>query len=102
MTKKGTRPKETETLPPLLTLARNYYRMSVEQYHGLIDKKIIREGEKVELLEGCLVQKMTQHPPHSQSLGLALDVSTALLPAGWVIFPQLPITLSGSEPEPDL
>src|SRR4051812_9604995 len=102
MTKKATtrRPEADDALPPLQVLARNYYRLSLEQYHLLIERGIIREGEKVELPEGCLVQKMTQPPPHSQSFGLTLDVLTALLPAGWIIFPQLPITLTASEPEP--
>ncbi len=78
------------------------WRLSVEQYHQMIRAAILTDEDRVELLEGWLVQKMTKLPPHTVALGLAQDALTALAPAGWSVRIQDPVTLDDSEPEPDL
>jgi Uma2 family endonuclease len=78
------------------------YRLSVEQYHAIADAGILTEDDPVELLEGWLVRKMTKHKPHSiatRRLRRALD---RMLPAGWYVDSQEPITTVDSEPEPDV
>ncbi|MBI3654359.1 MAG: hypothetical protein HY231_25305 [Acidobacteria bacterium] len=44
-------------------------RLSVEQYHEMINASILTEGDRVELLEGWLVYKVTKKPPHRISTG---------------------------------
>lgn len=78
------------------------YRLSVEQYHQMIARGILVEDEPIELLEGCLVKQMTKKPPHVVSTGLVQDALTPLLPAGWHVSAQAPITTDDSEPEPDI
>ncbi|HMN28229.1 MAG TPA: hypothetical protein PKE45_08745, partial [Caldilineaceae bacterium] len=78
------------------------WRMSVKQYHAIAGAGIINEDEPVELVEGLLVDKMTKNPPHTfatQETRIALE---NLLPDGWFVNIQEPITLDTSEPELDI
>jgi Uma2 family endonuclease len=63
---------------------------------------ILDEDAPVELLEGWLVQKMTKHRPHSRCTHLTRKALESLLPPGWYVDSQEPITLAASEPEPDV
>jgi hypothetical protein len=78
------------------------WRLTVEQYHQMLEVGILRDGEKVELLEGWLVPKMTKKPPAVTSLSLLNDLIREILPAGWCVRIQDPVTTGDSEPEPDL
>jgi Uma2 family endonuclease len=78
------------------------WRLTVAQYHQMLEAGILRDGEKVELLEGWLVPIMTKKPPGVSSLELLEDVIRELLPKGWCVRTQNPITTGDSEPEPDL
>jgi Putative restriction endonuclease len=78
------------------------YRLSVAQYHAMARHGILDDDAPVELLEGWLVQKMTKHPPHSIATRRTRRALESLLPAEWYADSQEPITLSHSEPEPDV
>jgi Uma2 family endonuclease len=78
------------------------YRISVEKYHEMIRKGIIEEGAPIELVEGMLVQKMTKYQPHRYATQTLRDLLSALLPPGWFVDDQEPVTTSDSEPEPDV
>jgi hypothetical protein len=82
--------------PPLL------YRFSVEQYEKMIETGVLTSEDRVELIEGIVIQKMTQHPPHATAIDYTADVLRPLLPGGWRLREQKPIKLSDSEPEPDI
>lgn len=76
-------------------------RISVERYHEMIRQGILTANDRLELLDGILVSKMTTKPPHrlaTQLIGEALD---RVLPEGWHVESQMPVTLATSEPEPD-
>lgn len=77
------------------------YRLSVGQYHALRDHNVLREEDRIELIRGLLVEKMTKKPPHSASTELARLLITPLLPPGWHVRGQEPLTFPDSEPEPD-
>lgn len=77
-------------------------RMTIEQYHGLIAKGWFAANERFELLEGVVVEKMTKNPTHVIVNRRCEQVIARLLSPGWHIRSQDPITLSSSEPEPDL
>jgi len=85
---------------PLIT-ERPLYRLTVEQYHGMIAAGVLKDGEKVELIEGLLVQKMSRNPPHEASLSRINRRLARLLPEEWVLRVQSAVTLRRSEPEPD-
>ena len=77
-------------------------QFSVAEYHKMIETGILHSGDRVELLEGWIVKKMSQNPPHSASVNRVNRILSKVLPAGWSLRIQSPVTLSDSEPEPDL
>lgn len=85
-----------------LTVPYQPMRMTVEQYHNLIDAGTFAENERFELLEGVIVEKMTKKPAHVLACGRCEALIARWLPSGWHIRSQDPITLAGSEPEPDV
>jgi len=78
------------------------WRLSVEQYHAMLNAGILKSGDPVELLEGWLVQKMVKHPPHSIATQLTSEGLRSVMPAGWCVNNQEPVTTETSEPEPDV
>jgi Uma2 family endonuclease len=90
------------TEPPVAIPTEPIWRLSVAQYHAMTQAGIIQEDDRLELLEGWLVAKMTKNPPHRLATGLLQDVLLALLPSNYHLNLQEPITLEDSEPEPDL
>jgi Uma2 family endonuclease len=75
---------------------------TVEEYHKLIQAGVFEEDDPFELLEGYLVKKMGRNPPHDGTIQLVDAGLKALLPSGLVTRVQSAITLSDSEPEPDV
>ena len=78
------------------------YRLSVDQYHEMARAGVFAEDQRVELLEGLLVRKMTKNPPHVISLKRLVKLLSALLADNWHLATQDPLSLDRSEPEPDL
>ena len=92
-------------VPPL-------FRMTVDQYHQLIEHGILPDGAPFELLDGVIVYKdrsqqgmapMTHGTRHSSTLVRLQRCLERLSDDTWHIRVQLPITLNDSnEPEPDI
>jgi Uma2 family endonuclease len=89
-----------EMLAPAIPQA-PVWRLTVSQYHQMLQAGILKEGDPIELLEGCLVQQMTEHPRHSLSTDLVREQLEATIPAKWHVRSPHPITTGDSEPEPD-
>lgn len=77
-------------------------RFSVEQYHRMIDSGALGEGDRVELIDGWVVEKMAKGPEHEYATGETQALLQKELPSGWHVRNQAPVTLAESEPEPDL
>ena len=77
------------------------FRLTVQQYHAMIDAGVLTDDDPVELLEGILVFKMPKKPAHRLALRKLIKAIEKLLPDGWFVQSQEPITLSTGEPEPD-
>lgn len=77
------------------------YRLSVDQYHEMIDAGILTTEDRAELLDGFLAAKMSKNTPHIASNRRLRRVLDAALPDGWFLDSQEPITTLSSEPEPD-
>jgi Uma2 family endonuclease len=61
------------------------------------------EGEPLELIGGQLVVAEPQYPYHASGIGAAEHALRAVLPPGWIVRTQLPVSLDDeSEPEPDV
>ncbi len=78
------------------------FRLSVQQYHEMIANHILTTEDKVELIDGYLVNKIPQNNPHSSTIQRLDKRLHRILPDGWEVRVQLPITLSHSVPEPDV
>lgn len=87
---------------PLIVPTEPIWRFSVAQYHQMIDLGILTDDDPVELLEGWLIQKMPKNPPHRAATKLTRNSLEAIVPSGWYVDAQEPITLEDSEPEPDV
>lgn len=77
------------------------FRLSVEQYHAMIDARVLSKVDPVELLEGVLIHKIPKKPRHRIALAKLRRALEPLLPAGFSLQLREPITLSDGEPEPD-
>jgi Uma2 family endonuclease len=78
------------------------HRFSVAEYWALYDAGLLTEDNKVELLDGWIVPKMTKYPPHDGTIDLLNELLREVLPPGW--FPRLQnvVQTRDSDPEPDL
>jgi Uma2 family endonuclease len=77
-------------------------RFTVDEYHRMIQAGLLTEDDPVELLEGWLVPKMVRNPAHDTALELAVEMIRPCVPSGWRLRVQSAVTLSHSEPEPDV
>jgi len=77
------------------------YRLSVDQYHDLINRGQLTADDPVELIEGVLVFKMPKNRPHKAAVRRCNQAITAVLPANYFYDQEQPITLADGEPEPD-
>ena len=77
-------------------------RFSVDEYHRLIRDGYFDDRERIELLEGWIVPKMTKNPAHDVAIDLGQEVLRGVVPGGWRVRGQSAVTTKDSEPEPDL
>jgi len=88
--------------PPVFLALAGFHRLSVAAYTKLVELGELSSQDRVELLNGYMVQKMPQNPPHSNASTNLEDVLSAVLPAGWLRRTEKPLTLKDSVPEPDV
>jgi Uma2 family endonuclease len=78
------------------------FRLSVEQYEGMIDAGVLTSGDAVELLDGVLVRKMPKNPPHTTAVLLAVEALRNVIPSGFCVRLEAAIRLETSQPELDV
>src|SRR5271166_1932662 len=78
--------------------------LTVDQYDRMVEKGILPETNRFELIEGKLVEKMTKGGKHSASSERTWRAIHALLPPGWHVRIEKPVRIPQrrSEPEPDV
>lgn len=86
---------DTLVMPPYPVL-----RFTLPEYWALRDSGLLRYDIRYEFLEGWIVPKVTQKPPHAWTVS-RLD-QVVVLPSEWLKRVQCPINTEDSEPEPDL
>lgn len=89
-----------ELLAPAIPQA-PVWRLTVSQYHQMIEAGILKERDPIELLEGWLVQKMTENPPHRLATELVRVQLEGIVQKDWHVQSPHPVTTGDSEPEPD-
>lgn len=74
---------------------------TVQDYHDLIDKGCLN-NRRVELINGQLVKMAPQSPEHADSVKFLYDTLSEALRNRAIVRESKPITLSDSEPEPNV
>jgi len=74
--------------------------LSVAEYHRL--GEFNENGRRTELIRGIVIEKMSKSPQHTSLATRLFRIISGLLPAGFVARKEEPLTLTDSEPEPDL
>ena len=83
-------------------LAGREYRLSVKQYTEMVSLGILTEQDRVELIEGRLVTKMSKTPPHVLAVKRTFGLLYALVPANWHVTRDDPVSTLDGVPEPDI
>jgi Uma2 family endonuclease len=91
------------SMSPILEIPevrRRVSRLTVEEYHRL--DELNNNGRRTELIRGIVIEKTSKSPLHT-AIGLQIyDQIRPLLPSGFVVRHEGPLTLADSEPEPDV
>jgi len=94
------------SLAPIVSLGAvtepSIHRFSVDQYHDMISAGILTENDRVQLIDGYIVAMNPIGPPHAFVVTKLSELLARMLLAEWHTRVQQPITLSASEPEPDI
>jgi len=77
------------------------FRLSVDQYLDIVRAGIFTPDDRVELVEGVLVEKMAKNPPHILAGKLIFKALMTVLPQGWHVAKEDSIRTPDSVPEPD-
>jgi Uma2 family endonuclease len=77
------------------------FRMTLERYEEMVESGAFTEHDRVHLINGFLVAKMTQGDPHCVSDDLCRNAITGVLPRGWFVRSDKPVRLPpDGKPEP--
>src|SRR5271166_748131 len=89
---------------PSIPPPRSLYRFSLEKYEAMVRSGVLTKRDRLELIEGYLVAKMTKYPPHTVSSQLCRVRVDRILPPGWHLRIEGPIRIpsQSSMPEPDI
>ncbi|WP_017655801.1 Uma2 family endonuclease [Fortiea contorta] len=78
-------------------------RFTVDEYHQLIELGFLKEGDRLELIHGELIQMVAKGTPHTVCGAILCQQLDRLLADRATVRAQDPITLpDDSEPEPDV
>jgi Uma2 family endonuclease len=79
------------------------FQFTVEQYERIAKAGILTEDDRVELINGLVVTKMTKGQPHTAALIDTRDALLPLIPPGCHLQTEAPVRIPNyDEPEPDL
>jgi len=89
---------------PVLSPGLVPYRVSVDQYEAMVEAGVFSKHDRLELIEGLLVVKMTKRTRHSTASELCRRTIEPVIPAEWHLRVEKPVRIPGraSEPDPDL
>lgn len=94
-------PAESQGLPDMSgTLIR--HRFTVAQYEEMVEAGILTENDRVELMRGEVVEKVSIGPAHAAVVNRLNRLFQRRFGDSVLVAVQDPVRLSDSEPEPDL
>lgn len=94
--------QDTHALPDVV-LERSLHRLTLDDYHWLIEHGFFQPEDRVELIEGYLVEMSPLHPPHAAAVDAMMEELIAKIQRHAQVRIQQPVTLPAqtAEPEPD-
>jgi Uma2 family endonuclease len=76
---------------------------TVEEFERVADMGAFGSDEKLELIEGEIIRKMTQREPHAWAIQAVTEVLRNVFAQGYSVRIQLPLVFApNSKPEPDI
>src|SRR4051812_6234217 len=80
------------------------YRMTLEQYEAMVASGAFTKRDQVHLINGYLVARMTELPPHGMAVDAVHSMLEPLLSPGWYMRFDRVLRIPGyaSMPEPDV
>jgi len=93
----------SRTLAQTVPSDRPLHRFTLEEYHWLIEHGFFQPEDKVELIEGYLVEMSPLYPPHAAAVDALMEELISKTSQRVRVRIQQPITLptQATEPEPD-
>lgn len=77
-------------------------RFTVDEYEQMIEHGILRDEERLELINGLIVHQMPHNAPHDSAVSRLQRRLGRVIGDGWLIRVQSAIKLKASVPEPDI
>jgi Uma2 family endonuclease len=79
-------------------------RLTVDQYEAVVDSGVFTKHDRLLLINGYLVTKVTKKPPYTVATELVRDELIGLVPPGrWRVAAEAPVRIPDyNEPEPDV
>jgi len=94
---------DAKPMRAMALLHANPRRWTRDEYYRMLKVGLLHEEDKVELLDGQIVEKMSRGPRHDHALTLATEVLLRLFSGTHYLRPQCAVDLSlYSQPEPDI
>jgi Uma2 family endonuclease len=98
----ATQPAESAA-PQWLPAPTSVYRLNVEQYEAMVRSGVFTKRDRLHLINGILVAKMTKKPPHVIACEKTRDALMRAVPANWRVMVEAPVRIPNyNEPEPDV
>ncbi|MCC6491537.1 MAG: Uma2 family endonuclease [Pirellulales bacterium] len=85
-----------------MSRARTYHRFSLADYDQMIDHGILVENDRVELIRGEIIEKISIGEWHAACVRRLTRIFSVRLADRAAVSVQNPVRLSDSEPEPDI
>jgi Uma2 family endonuclease len=77
-------------------------RLTVEKYEAMVESGVFTKHDRLVLINGYLVNKVTKKPPHVLATDNIRDSLAGLISTGWWIRTEAPVRIPDyNEPEPD-
>jgi Uma2 family endonuclease len=93
--------KAMTILAPSSPASRPERLFTVEEYFRMVEVGILTKNDKVELIEGRIVEKMPGNPAHEAALQRIHELLLRACASDWMVRVEAPLKLKGSAPEPD-
>jgi Uma2 family endonuclease len=78
------------------------HRFTVEQYHRMAEAGVFHPEERVELIEGIIVEMTPIGLAHRFAVDQLTQLLVPTVANGWYVAPQNPVAFQRSEPQPDI